>query len=85
MILSLVVTPSATGWFDVDLKAYNIIISGDFYVAAYFLVDSSPSFGRDDTSPDSRYSEQAFHSSALLSFSRVGRRSNRSFRREKKE
>jgi len=49
----LVVTPSGTGWFNVDLTDYNIIISGDFYVAAFYLVESTPVFGRDDTSPDS--------------------------------
>jgi len=47
LIPSLVVTPSATGWFDVDLTAYNIIISADFYVAMEFQTVNQPRIGYD--------------------------------------
>ena len=48
------VTPSATGcvqcWFSVDLGSYNIVVSGDFYVAIEWKSDALPWIGRDTSS-----------------------------------
>jgi hypothetical protein len=45
------VTPSGTGWFDVDLSSYNIVVSGDFYVAAEYLdAIGLPGMGLDHSS-----------------------------------
>lgn len=44
------VTPSATGWFDVDLTAYNIVVSGDFHIAAEWLATGIPGIGADSSS-----------------------------------
>jgi len=35
---ALDVTPLSTGWFDVDLTAYNIVVSGDFYISIEYLI-----------------------------------------------
>jgi hypothetical protein len=48
------VSPSATGWYDVDLTAYSVVVSGNFYVAIEFRLVMSPVIGEDTTSPHSR-------------------------------
>jgi hypothetical protein len=47
---ALTVTPVGTGWFNVDLSAYNIVVSGDFYISIEYL-STVPSIGRDTTGP----------------------------------
>ncbi|MEM2942887.1 MAG: hypothetical protein QXT81_05645 [Candidatus Bathyarchaeia archaeon] len=47
---------SMVGWLDVDLRSYNIIVTGDFYVAIEFSGDPGmtppqPRIGYDTTSP----------------------------------
>ena len=42
------------GWNDVDLSAYNITVSGDFYVGFLHLEDYRPTLGVDTTSADLR-------------------------------
>lgn len=48
---SLTVTPTSTGWFDVDLTGLNILVSGDFYVAMEWLIKDYPYLGEDITPP----------------------------------
>jgi len=48
------VTPSGTGWFDVDLTAYNIVVSGDFLIAIEYETQWNPPIGLDLTAPDAR-------------------------------
>ena len=48
------VTPSATGWFSVDLSSYNIVVSGDFYVAIEWKTDSLPWLSADTSSSAGR-------------------------------
>ncbi len=45
------VTPGGTGWFDVDLTARNIVVTGDFFIVIEFLSSARPTIGVDDTSP----------------------------------
>jgi hypothetical protein len=40
-------------WLDVDLSSYNIIVSGDFYVAMEFIT-RAPTIGLDFSDPDGR-------------------------------
>jgi len=47
---ALDVTPSSAGWFDVDLTAYNIVVSGDFYISIEYL-GLDPPLGTDTTDP----------------------------------
>ena len=42
------------GWNDVDLSAYTITVSGDFYVGFFHLEDYRPALGVDTTSADGR-------------------------------
>ncbi len=42
------------GWNDVDLSAYNLTVSGDFYVGFFHLEDYRPTLGIDTTSADDR-------------------------------
>ncbi|MBC8263161.1 MAG: FG-GAP repeat protein [Anaerolineales bacterium] len=42
------------GWNDVDLSAYNVTVSGDFYVGFFHLEDYRPTLGIDTTSADGR-------------------------------
>jgi len=46
-VFSFDVTPSATGWFDVDLTAYDIAVSGDFYIAIEYETAFQPGIGFD--------------------------------------
>jgi hypothetical protein len=48
---ALDVTPAGTGWFDVDLSSYNIVVSGDFYISIEYVVPSAPAIGMDTTGP----------------------------------
>lgn len=48
------VTPSSTGWFDVDLSMENIIVKGDFYIAIEYIVAKEPMIGCDENKPDGR-------------------------------
>jgi len=50
----LTVTPSSTGWYDVDLARYGIAIQDDFYIAWEQTVASKPYLGFDETGPDGR-------------------------------
>lgn len=43
----LTVTPSSTGWFDVDLSAYNIVATQDFYIVFEFNTLNMPELGAD--------------------------------------
>jgi len=54
--LSLPVTASPTqdGWFEVDLSAQNVTVSGDFYVGYFHLTDYTPTLGSDFSAPDGR-------------------------------
>jgi hypothetical protein len=45
---------SQDGWNQVDLSAYNITVSGDFYVGFFHLEDYRPVLGVDTSSPDGR-------------------------------
>jgi hypothetical protein len=46
------VTPSTSGWFDVDLSGKNIVVSGDFYVAMQRRpTPRPPDLGRDHDAP----------------------------------
>jgi len=43
-------TPFTTGWSYVDLTAYNIVVSGDFYISIEYL-DNGPGIGCDTDVP----------------------------------
>jgi PKD repeat protein len=45
LITPVEVTPQSTGWFDVDLSAWNIVVSGDFYVAIEYAMPGGPDIG----------------------------------------
>ncbi|RLJ01815.1 MAG: hypothetical protein DRP11_03845, partial [Candidatus Aenigmatarchaeota archaeon] len=45
LMTPLKVTPTDTGWLDVDLSSYNITVDGDFYVAFMCGAVGTPSFG----------------------------------------
>jgi hypothetical protein len=46
-----VVTPTALGWFDVDLSGLNIVVTGDFYLSIEFMFHLRPYIGGDATPP----------------------------------
>jgi hypothetical protein len=50
----LEVKPTAIGWFNIDLTTYNIVVSGDFYVAIEYEAYDSPGIGWDGSRPDDR-------------------------------
>jgi hypothetical protein len=50
----LAVTPTSTGWFDVDLIPYDIQITGDFMVAIEW-VSADPHIGRDENNVGHTY------------------------------
>jgi len=56
MITPFPQTPTSTGWFHVDLTAYDIIVSPDvdFYVAMESTVAYAPYLGDDTSGPDGR-------------------------------
>jgi hypothetical protein len=60
------VNPTATGWFDVDLTSYNVIVTGDFYVAIEYLNDTSPRLGWDLDDPDHNQSYYTLTGSWLV-------------------
>ncbi|WP_455279212.1 hypothetical protein [[Eubacterium] cellulosolvens] len=49
-----VTPPSQDVFFDVDLSSYDIIVSGDFWVAWEWAVDYNPTIGLDIDDPDGR-------------------------------
>lgn len=49
----LVVTPTIADWFNADLSSYNIMVTGDFYIAVQFM-DNDLDIGMDYTDPDGR-------------------------------
>lgn len=51
-LASLDVTPTSTGWFDVDLSTLNIIVTGDFYISIEYLEEQKPWINIDTTAPD---------------------------------
>jgi hypothetical protein len=53
VIMPFSVTPTSTGWFEVDLSTYNINVREDFYIAMEWLT-SYPGLGEDKSSPDKR-------------------------------
>lgn len=54
IIPSFAQTPSSTGWFEVDLSAYNISVREDFYIAMEWLTNYYPCLGEDESNPDER-------------------------------
>jgi len=54
LLSALTVTPSSTGWHDVDLAQYEITVEGDFYVALQSKVAGKPYLGFDESNPDGR-------------------------------
>ena len=50
----LSVTPTSTGWFDVDLIPYNIEVTGDFMVAIQW-VSTDPEIGNDENNAGHSY------------------------------
>jgi len=54
VLSALTVTPSSTGWYDVDLAGQKITIEGDFYIGLEQTVASKPYLGFDETDPDER-------------------------------
>lgn len=58
---ALTVTPSSTGWFDVDLSAYNILVTRDFYIVIQYVVQDKPGLGVDTGYP--AFSRSYFSSS----------------------
>jgi len=51
---ALSVTPSSTGWYDVDLTQHKITVEGDFYIALEQTVADKPRLGFDQNDPDGR-------------------------------
>lgn len=43
------VTPSTTGWFEVDLSSFGISVSGDFYIGIFYDGTNTPCYGYDET------------------------------------
>jgi hypothetical protein len=41
-------------WNDADLSRYNIVVSGDFYIAIKYLTTNDPYIGWDNGGPDDR-------------------------------
>ena len=57
VLYSQSITSSAPGWFEVDIFDHEILVNGDFYVAAeYTLGGSSPYIGMDTDPPDNQRS-----------------------------
>ncbi len=54
LIAPFTANTSQDEWNDVDLSAYNITVSGDFYVGFLHLEDYRPTLGIDTTSADGR-------------------------------
>jgi len=54
LLLAFTVTPSSTGWYDVDLTQHEITIESDFYIAIEQTVAYKPYLGFDETDPDGR-------------------------------
>jgi len=57
--LSGLITPfsrvtSSTGWFEVDLSAYNVSVQKDFYIGVEWLNDYYPCIGEDSSNPNER-------------------------------
>lgn len=48
LLIPFKVTPPSTGWFEVDLSAYNISVSGDFYIGIFYDGINTPCFGYDE-------------------------------------
>ena len=48
------VTPTATGWFRVDLSSDNVLVKGEFYGAMKWTVAEAPQLGADESKPDGR-------------------------------
>jgi hypothetical protein len=56
LVAPLVVDPGSgyEGWFRVDLTSYQIVVSGDFYVAIEYTAGYYPMIGDDSNAPDGR-------------------------------
>ena len=54
VLSALTVTPSSTGWYDVDLAGHKITIEADFYIGLEQTVAKKPYLGFDETDPDGR-------------------------------
>ena len=57
LITPFTATPTSDGWFDVDIGAQNVVVSGDFYVGFLHTVDADPTLGVDTSQPDGRSHE----------------------------
>jgi uncharacterized repeat protein (TIGR01451 family) len=47
-------SPTAEGWYEVDLSAHLIAVTGDFYVGYLHAVAYTPTLGADQSAPDGR-------------------------------
>jgi len=54
VLSALTVTPSSTGWYDIDLTGHKITIEADFYIGLEQTVAKKPYLGFDETDPDGR-------------------------------
>jgi len=54
VLSALTVTPSSTGWYDVDLAGHKITIEADFYIGLEQTVANKPYLGFDRNNPDGR-------------------------------
>lgn len=68
ILYSQSITPSAPGWLEVDIFDHEVLVNGDFYVAAeYTLGGSSPYIGLDTDPPDNQRSYYGTISALSLS------------------
>ncbi|PDM25841.1 hypothetical protein CP083_06955 [Candidatus Bathyarchaeota archaeon B24-2] len=61
LITPFEVTPTTTGWLEVDLSALNIIVTDDFYITIEYIttadeewIEEIPFIGGDSSNPDGR-------------------------------
>ena len=48
LLTPFMVTPSSTGWFEVDISSYGISVSEDFYIGIFYDGINTPCFGYDE-------------------------------------
>jgi len=54
LITPFEVTPTTTGWLEVDLSALNIIVTDDFYITIEYITEGKPWIGGESSDPDGR-------------------------------
>ena len=54
LIPSFEVTPSGTGWFNVDLSSFDLTVTGDFYISIEWIYGENSEIGLDSSNPDGR-------------------------------